>query len=987
MSEAESHKIHNSETLLDEQFVFVADDGIESRAIIAPASNPLLSQQWYVDAGASGSTATTRVNTIWAEATGSGVSVAVMDSGFQQQHLDLASRLGLGSGASGVSASNDHGTQVAGVLGADGANNFGIVGIAYNATLTQVDFSYVTASPTRAEVADTLRTAGQSDVVNASWGYRGQFQDNFADAAWAGHRDAIVDMAANGRDGLGSAIVFAAGNDRQYIAGSSVLDGDNTNYHSLTNARQIITVGASDQFGKAGTFSTPGASVLVAAPGVSIFTTGVISGRESATDGFETVSGTSFSAPIVSGVIAMMLEVNPDLGYRDIQTILSATAQRTGDVSAWAVNGAGNWNGGGMLVNHDLGFGVVDARAAVRLAQTWNEVAATAANEQSIAMVANATAPQTLADGSSLTRTFTLPAGADAMELEWIELDFSITHRHIGDLTVTITSPSGMTSTLVDRPGAGNNTRDNLSVTLTSAQFRGEDPAGTWSVTVKDAAGNGSYTVDKLALRLYGAEASDDTTHIFTDDVAKLQDRGTLADALGSNTINLSAMTLDNTLKLAGGASRLGGNDFRVEAGSKFSNVIGGDGSDYLDATGVSYAVTLRGGAGRDVLIGGAGTDTLNGGAGNDVLYAGASDTLDGGDGDDVFFAAGLGETLIGGAGYDTVDFTRSAAGVILDLATMSIQLAAGSVSMSGIENFIVSGQADYVAGSSGADIVYLGGGADTARGAGGADMLNGMDGNDRLFGEDGNDMMIGGRGSDLLMGGDGTDMLFGEEGDDMLFADLGGASLLDGGEGNDTLYGGTGNDYVVGGTGDDIMLGMGGQNSMFGGEGRDILVSGDGAGSVLDGGAGADMLWGGSGEDYAVGAEGDDVIVMGAGSDYIFGGAGNDVILAGEETDYIFGNEGDDFIYTDELGTRYSDYVFVGGGTGTDTIVDFTAGNGADHDVLVISLATGFTNFEQLKGVMAQAGVYTTISLGNDHVYLYNVSSYQMTADNVMFL
>ncbi|KAE9412555.1 hypothetical protein Angca_005488, partial [Angiostrongylus cantonensis] len=82
--------------------------------------------------------------------------------------------------------------------------------------------------------------------------------------------------------------------------------------------------------------------------------------------------GTSFATPIVSGVIALMLQANPNLGARDIQNILALTAKRVDpNGSNWTTNGATNWNGGGMHASEDYGFGEIDARAAVRLAETW----------------------------------------------------------------------------------------------------------------------------------------------------------------------------------------------------------------------------------------------------------------------------------------------------------------------------------------------------------------------------------------------------------------------------------------------------------------------------------------------------------------------------------------------------------------------------------------------------------------------------------------
>src|SRR6185312_13938872 len=94
-----------------------------------------------------------------------------------------------------------------------------------------------------------------------------------------------------------------------------------------------------------------------------------------------TLQGTSFATPIVSGIVALMFEANPNLGYRDVQEILALSSHKIVDTNTtWDTNKARNWNGGGMHVSNDYGFGEVDALAAVRLAETWT-TQQTGANE------------------------------------------------------------------------------------------------------------------------------------------------------------------------------------------------------------------------------------------------------------------------------------------------------------------------------------------------------------------------------------------------------------------------------------------------------------------------------------------------------------------------------------------------------------------------------------------------------------------------------
>jgi subtilisin family serine protease len=69
---------------------------------------------------------------------------------------------------------------------------------------------------------------------------------------------------------------------------------------------------------------------------------------------YVTMSGTSYSAPTVAGVIALMLQANPNLGFRDAQEILAYSAKLTDPTNTGrAYNGAHDWNGGGLHFSHD----------------------------------------------------------------------------------------------------------------------------------------------------------------------------------------------------------------------------------------------------------------------------------------------------------------------------------------------------------------------------------------------------------------------------------------------------------------------------------------------------------------------------------------------------------------------------------------------------------------------------------------------------------
>ncbi len=484
----------------------------------------------------------------------------------------------------------------------------------------------------------------------------------------------------------------------------------------------------------------------------------------------------------------------------------------------------------------------------------------------------------------------------------------------------------------------------------------------------------------------------------------------------GTDSLYLTSDVPFSQLTLAAAASVE-----RIKRDTAFNDLTGTTGVDTWDISGVtSYltistsstapiAITLD--AGNDVFTGSSvadlvygevGDDTLNGGGGNDTIYGGAgADTLNGGDGDDDFAFASASngiDVFNGGAGLDSLFLTGDSTfqQITLDGATSVERVKRDTTSQdlfgtTGADTWNFSGVTSYLTQSTGSNAgigIYFSDGADSFIGSATGDLVYGENGADTLRGGGGADALYGGPDNDLLYGDDGADTIYAGSGDDFIDGGTGTSSILGGEGGADTIYGGAGADYMIGGEGNDVLVGLGGQDSLYGGQGDDYIVAGNGPGSVVDGGAGANTLWGAGGADYMIGGEGNDLLVGGAGSDYQFGNGGADTHYGGQGTDFIFTNSGNDFVWTDDVGAPQStDYVYAGGGTGTDTVADFTPGGGANHDVLVVSLGSGVTTFAQAQAKMSQVGVYTVLKLGADQVYIYNVQPFQLTADNFLFL
>ena len=452
----------------------------------------------------------------------------------------------------------------------------------------------------------------------------------------------------------------------------------------------------------------------------------------------------------------------------------------------------------------------------------------------------------------------------------------------------------------------------------------------------------------------------------------------------------------------------------------------------------------LQGGEGNDTLDGGAGADILNGGAGLDtVTYAasvnavtvdltlvdrGASDALNDGAGDvligvesvvgsagnDVFFASADAVAINGGAGTDTVDYSRANrvvgindAGVTINLGNPSLNAgwAIGDTFI-GVERWVGTQGRDNLWGtrSSSVAVHFEGGdGNDTLRGGGGSDRLDGGAGTNTLdysdltvaalaaagrqgiavtLGEAGVTFDVDVRSAERdtavnfthVMGSDGADLIIGNSD----------ANLLQGGGGNDTLAGGEGADTLDGGQGQDtasyalsnaaVQVDLSGVQLNQGGYAEgDVLVEIEN----LIGSAHGDRLWGDVQSNRIAAGDGDDTMAGGAGADYLDGGNGADVVTyAGAATGVTVdltrtelgaadnGNEaGGDVIVNVErvVGSSFADTFLakVGG-----SVVAFDGGSDA--------LGTGdaFKNTVSFAANTGSAGV--TVSLFQDVTYTF---------------
>jgi subtilisin-like proprotein convertase family protein len=617
-------------------------------------SDPLAARQWYLaDIG---------VYPVWQQYSGKGVRVGIFEPGgafsvgpeiFDLQHPDLAPNVDSGWLASqrkeGLLPSqfSNHATQVAGVIAA-ARNGLGAVGVAPEASLA----GHYLAN--QGNDLQGLSNTGHYDVANNSWGFTHDFAlTNLTGGRVTTETALLLNnqyAARNGRGGLGTVMVNAGGNAR--AAGGSA-QGSLTSNH-----RYGIQVGAINAKGdlstlqiEAAPFSNPGTSLLVSAPGSNVLATsrkldtarGAVFGSD-----YSATQGTSFAAPIVSGVAALMLEANPSLGYRDVQHILALSAAYVADAATtWTYNHARHWNGGGLRKSDDYGFGKVDARAAVRLAESWTATR-TLVNETEVGAAA-VSVELVIAAGQTARAEHTLPAG---VRIEHVEVDVNTEVGQLGDLQLRLISPTGTQSLLLDRAGkkrfgegAGETDRGSersgaFSYSFMSTHHWGEYSQGSWTLEASSADGGKPITLHSWGLRVYGEAASADDQYVYTDafaSIAQEPTRAVLDDAVngsagGFNTLNAAAISTDVRIDLQSGSATLAGQPLSIVSPGAFGHLVSGDGNDHLIASGQGT-----------VLEGGRGANTLTGSAGRDLYVvrqrAGGQDTVQG-------FEAAKGEVI-----------------------------------------------------------------------------------------------------------------------------------------------------------------------------------------------------------------------------------------------------------------------------------------------------------------------------------------------------
>ena len=358
---------------------------IKKMAPMAPRPNdPLFPTQWPLENRDRETGAILgpelNIREAWAESTGKGVVIGIVDDGVDLAHTEF---IGQGvddlhfnftngkANGNPVAQNQTHGTVVAGIAVAKANNGKGIAGVSPDARFASlVVWDADDYFGTEEETADMFQYRNDRIAVqNHSWASNTSAQLE----VMVLEKQAIKRAIEQGRDGKGVVMVRGTGNDRAQDW-SAADDG-------YSNDPRVLTVADVGPAGRVQSFSNMGACVLCAGMiGKGVYSTDRMGAlgwnRDSSDDDPEVGSyhsleypGNSYTLPQIAGLVALILSVNPDLTYRDVQQVFIHASRHFDFADPFLQS-----NAAGYLFTHNTGYGVPDAGAAVRLAKRWTNV-------------------------------------------------------------------------------------------------------------------------------------------------------------------------------------------------------------------------------------------------------------------------------------------------------------------------------------------------------------------------------------------------------------------------------------------------------------------------------------------------------------------------------------------------------------------------------------------------------------------------------------
>ena len=490
---------------------FIEDCEASTRSLSNPQiSDSLYGCQWHLN---NGNNEDINVEDVWAAGfKGEGINIAVVDSGMDYTHEDLIDNVDTSRNHDYTGGEDifypfaHHGTHLSGILAARD-NDIGVRGVAPRATM----YGYnLLLDPTDFNEADAMARNGVATAVsNNSWGPIDGPGLGPASSIW----DATVGTGVRtGYNGKGTFYAWAGGNGH--------LQGDNSNLDEYANYYAVTAVCSVNDHDTRSNYSEMGANLWVCAPSndLSHQHRGIVT-TENSNRYYSEFGGTSAATPIVSGVAALMRSANPDLTWRDLKLILAASARKNDAANPGWEDGGRKYASGSDAdryhFNHEYGFGVVDAKAAVDLAQAWPSPPAldqsTVRSDLLYIRIPDPPATDDPATVPPVLSEITLNTAIGFTE--YVEITVSVQHDSFRDLEIELTSPSGAVSRLVEEFDTFADDDDSIDLvplngdfSFGSARHLGEDPNGVWQLQITDRLPYVGGILESWRITVYGHE-------------------------------------------------------------------------------------------------------------------------------------------------------------------------------------------------------------------------------------------------------------------------------------------------------------------------------------------------------------------------------------------------------------------------------------------------------------------------------------------------
>ncbi|XP_059801890.1 furin-like isoform X1 [Hypanus sabinus] len=497
------HEYQHNKLRLARQVKWLEQQVVKKRTkrdIYTEPNDPKFALQWYLH---NSNHRDLNVKDAWKQGyTGKGIVVSILDDGIEKNHPDL--EVNYDPGASFDVNDNDldpqprytqlndnrHGTRCAGEVAAAANNEICGVGVAYNARIGGVRM--LDGEVTDAVEAKSLSMNPQHiDIYSASWGPEddGKTVDGPAKLAQAAFFKGIT----QGRRGLGSIFVWASGNGGREL--------DSCNCDGYTNSIYTLSISSTTQNGNVPWYSEACSSTLATTYSSGgqfekqIVTTDL---REKCT---ESHTGTSASAPLAAGIIALALEANKNLTWRDMQHLVVRTSKPAHlSSNDWITNGVGR------KVSHSYGYGLLDAGAMVTLAKNWTSV-----GDQRKCVIVITSEPKEIKNRLEIRKSIDACRQTPnfIQSLEHVQARITLSYSKRGDLAIYLTSPMGTRSTLLAPRQHDYSSEGFTDWAFMTTHSWDENPSGEWVLELENTPDLKNYgTLRQFTLVLYGTAPS-----------------------------------------------------------------------------------------------------------------------------------------------------------------------------------------------------------------------------------------------------------------------------------------------------------------------------------------------------------------------------------------------------------------------------------------------------------------------------------------------